>query len=156
MRFVREHHSPRVLLRVRCRAAPSDAPDGRSNRLRPRASTLVDAVKALEKIVFGPCTLGRGAPVPNQGPWLGDQLRPIRHDEAALFVKSVVTRADENWERKPQISPLRYAPPDFLYNFVALTDLMRLSLRERRTRDLVQCSVAGNPGRDDKGKGNVR
>jgi len=27
---------------------------------------------------------------------------------------------------------------------------MRLSLRERRTRDLVQCSVAGNPGRDDK------
>jgi hypothetical protein len=33
-----------------------------------------------------------------------------------------------------------------------LTDLMRLSLRERRTRDLVQCSVAGNPGRDDKGE----
>jgi hypothetical protein len=30
---------------------------------------------------------------------------------------------------------------------------MRLSLRERRTRDLVQCGVAGNPGRDDKGKG---
>jgi hypothetical protein len=27
---------------------------------------------------------------------------------------------------------------------------MRLSLRERRTRDLVQCCVAGNPGRDDK------
>jgi hypothetical protein len=27
---------------------------------------------------------------------------------------------------------------------------MRLSLRERRTRDLVQCRVAGNPGRDDK------
>jgi hypothetical protein len=47
-----------------------------------------------------------------------------------------------------------FAPPDFLWNLVALTDLMRLSLRERRTRDLVQCSVAGNPGRDDKGKGN--
>jgi hypothetical protein len=37
---------------------------------------------------------------------------------------------------------------------VALTDLMRLSLRERRTRNLVQCRAAGNPGRDDKGKGN--
>jgi hypothetical protein len=45
---------------------------------------------------------------------------------------------------------LGFAPPDFLWNLVALTDLMRLSLRERRTRDLVQCSVAGNPGRDDK------
>jgi hypothetical protein len=27
---------------------------------------------------------------------------------------------------------------------------MRLSLRERRTRNRVQRSVAGNPGRDDK------
>jgi len=29
---------------------------------------------------------------------------------------------------------------------------MRLSLTERRTRGLVQRSVAGNPGRDDKGE----
>jgi hypothetical protein len=83
-----------------------------------------------------------------------------------------------NWQRKPQISPLHYAlskniskrgprncrslhgtpgqvgfaPPDFLWKLVALTDLMRLSLRERRTRNLVQCRAAGNPGRDDKGK----
>ena len=49
---------------------------------------------------------------------------------------------------------LGFAPPNFLWNLVTLLDLMRLSLRERRTRDLVQCSVAGNPGRDDKGKGN--
>jgi hypothetical protein len=49
---------------------------------------------------------------------------------------------------------LGFAPPDFLWNLVVLTDFMRLSLRERRTRDLVQCSVAGNPGRDDKGEGN--
>jgi hypothetical protein len=33
---------------------------------------------------------------------------------------------------------------------MALTDLMRLSIRERRTRDRVQSNVAGNPGRDDK------
>jgi hypothetical protein len=38
---------------------------------------------------------------------------------------------------------------------VALTDLMRLSFRERRTRHLVQCCVAGNPGRDDKEKGDA-
>jgi hypothetical protein len=43
----------------------------------------------------------------------------------------------------------RFAPPDFLWNLVALMDLMRLSLRERRTRDLVRCCVTGNPGRDD-------
>jgi hypothetical protein len=49
---------------------------------------------------------------------------------------------------------LGYAPPDFLWNLLALAYLMRLSLRERRTRDLVQRCVAGNPGRDDKGKGN--
>jgi hypothetical protein len=49
---------------------------------------------------------------------------------------------------------LGFAPPDFLWKLVALTDLMRLSLRERRTRNLVQCHAAGNPGRDDKGKGN--
>jgi hypothetical protein len=30
---------------------------------------------------------------------------------------------------------------------------MRLSLKERRTRKYVQCRVAGNPGRDDKGEG---
>jgi hypothetical protein len=33
---------------------------------------------------------------------------------------------------------------------VALANFMRLSLRERRTRNRVQRSVAGNPGRDDK------
>jgi hypothetical protein len=49
----------------------------------------------------------------------------------------------------------RLRSPGFPVEPVALTDLMRLSLRERRTRDLVQCSVAGNPGRDDKGKGDI-
>jgi hypothetical protein len=37
---------------------------------------------------------------------------------------------------------------------VALANFMRLSLRERRTRNRVQRSVAGNPGRDDN-KGRV-
>jgi hypothetical protein len=41
---------------------------------------------------------------------------------------------------------LHYAPPDFLLNLVALVYFMRLSLTERRTRYLVQCSMAGNPG----------
>jgi hypothetical protein len=31
-------------------------------------------------------------------------------------------------KRKPQISPLRYAPPDFLWNLVALARFMLLSL----------------------------
>ena len=44
----------------------------------------------------------------------------------------------------------RFAPPDFLLRLVALANFMRLSLRERRTRNRVQRSVAGNPGRDDK------
>jgi hypothetical protein len=39
---------------------------------------------------------------------------------------------------------------------VALANLMRLSLTERRTRNRVQCSVAGNPGRDDKGESRQR
>jgi hypothetical protein len=30
-----------------------------------------------------------------------------------------------------------------------LVHFMRLSLRERRTREYVWCGVAGNPGRDD-------
>jgi hypothetical protein len=51
----------------------------------------------------------------------------------------------------PKKSPLncrslRFAPPDFLLNLVALVDFMRLSPTERRTRGLVQCCVAGNPG----------
>ena len=53
-------------------------------------------------------------------------------------------------ERKGNRRSLHCATPDFLSNLVALTELMRLSLGERRTRDLIQCSVAGNPGRDDK------
>jgi hypothetical protein len=36
-----------------------------------------------------------------------------------------------------------------------LANFMRLSLRERRTRNRVQRSVAGNPGRDDKETGAV-
>jgi hypothetical protein len=48
---------------------------------------------------------------------------------------------------------LGFASPDFLWNLMALTNLMRLSFRERRTRDRVQSNVAGNPGRDDKGEG---
>jgi hypothetical protein len=48
---------------------------------------------------------------------------------------------------------LGFAPPDFLLNLVALSHFMRLSLTERRTRGLVERSVAGNPGRDDKGEG---
>jgi hypothetical protein len=31
-------------------------------------------------------------------------------------------------DKKPQISPLRYAPPDFLWNLVALAHFMLLSL----------------------------
>ena len=45
---------------------------------------------------------------------------------------------------------LDFAPPDFLLRLVALANFMRLSSRERRTRNRVQRSVAGNPGRDDK------
>ena len=45
---------------------------------------------------------------------------------------------------------LGFAPPDFLLRLVALPSFMRLSSRERRTRNRVQRSVAGNPGRDDK------
>jgi hypothetical protein len=48
---------------------------------------------------------------------------------------------------------LHFAPPDFLWELVALSHFMRLSLTERRIRGLVQRSVAGNPGRDDKGEG---
>src|SRR6202043_522306 len=44
----------------------------------------------------------------------------------------------------------RSASPDFLLRLVALANFMRLSLRERRTRERVQRSAAGNPGRDDK------
>jgi hypothetical protein len=101
--------------------------------------------------------------------------------EPAVVVPRDLLKVCEKEKRRPQISPLRFAPvemtillegefristkgprncrslgfapPDFLWNLVALTDLMRLSLRERRTRDLVQCCLAGNPGRDDKGEG---
>jgi hypothetical protein len=45
---------------------------------------------------------------------------------------------------------LGFAPPDFLLNLVAPAHIMRLSLKERRTREFVRCRVAGNPGRDDK------
>src|ERR1700723_408797 len=48
---------------------------------------------------------------------------------------------------------LGFAPPDFLWELWALSHFMRLSLTERRTRGVVQRSVAGNPGRDDKGEG---
>jgi hypothetical protein len=40
-------------------------------------------------------------------------------------------------------------PPDFLLVLVALANLMRLSLRERRTHNRFQRSVAGNPGLTD-------
>ncbi|MGB8535373.1 MAG: hypothetical protein WCD57_03090, partial [Acidobacteriaceae bacterium] len=54
-------------------------------------------------------------------------------------------------ERSVELQTLGYAPPDFLLMLVALANLMRLSLKERRTRSRVQRSVAGNPGtlRDD-------
>src|SRR5450631_3713534 len=44
---------------------------------------------------------------------------------------------------------LRSASPDFLWTLMAFADLMRLSLRERRTRGLVWHCVAGNPGSPD-------
>jgi hypothetical protein len=53
-------------------------------------------------------------------------------------------------DREAHRRSLGFAPPDFLWNLMALTNLMRLSFRERRTRDRVQSNVAGNPGRDDK------
>jgi hypothetical protein len=43
------------------------------------------------------------------------------------------------------IPPLRYAPPDFLWNLVALAHSMLLSLTKSSTRGFVQRSVAGNP-----------
>jgi hypothetical protein len=64
-------------------------------------------------------------------------------------------RIVENISRKGprNCRSLGFAPPDFLWNLMALTNLMRLSFRERRTRDRVQSNVAGNPGRDDKEEG---
>ena len=60
----------------------------------------------------------------------------------------IVIPVFHEWSAEPQIP--RFAPPDFLLRLVALANFMRLSLRERRTRNHVQRSVAGNPGRDDK------
>jgi len=45
----------------------------------------------------------------------------------------------QEWSAEPQI--LGFAPPDFLLRMVALANFMRLSLRERRTRNRVQRSV---------------
>jgi hypothetical protein len=67
-----------------------------------------------------------------------------------LSPREVRGTADPSTARRDRSASL---PRNFLRNLLALTDLMRLSLREKRTRDLVQCGVAGNPGRDDKGKG---
>jgi hypothetical protein len=57
-------------------------------------------------------------------------------------------RFSKNISRKGPLNcrSLHCAPPDFLWNLVALVRFMRLSLTERRTRGPVQCSVAGNPG----------
>jgi hypothetical protein len=56
-------------------------------------------------------------------------------------IESVLRRQEERNSRS-----LHFATPDFLWTLVALADLMRLSLRERRTRGFVQCCVAGKPG----------
>jgi hypothetical protein len=56
-------------------------------------------------------------------------------------------------ERSRNCRSLGFAPPDFLRNLMALTNLMRLSFKERRTRNPVQSNVAGNPDRDDKKEG---
>src|ERR1700733_8601089 len=51
------------------------------------------------------------------------------------------------WEaRKAHRRSLHSAPPDFLWNLLALMHFMRVSLTETRTRYPVQCCVAGNPG----------
>jgi hypothetical protein len=63
--------------------------------------------------------------------------------KATVFVRA------EEFACEPEKShrrSLHCAPPDFLWNLVALVHFMRLSLTERRTRGLVQRSVAGNPG----------
>jgi len=77
----------------------------------------------------------------HKSPWVG--ARPMTPPVEKHF---------QERSAEPQIPPLRSL--GFLWKLVALTDLMRLSLRERRTRNLVQCRAAGNPGRDDKGEGN--
>jgi len=48
------------------------------------------------------------------------------------------------WRGKRTADPS--ASPDFLLILLALTDFMRFSPTENRTRGCVQCSVAGNPG----------
>jgi hypothetical protein len=60
---------------------------------------------------------------------------------STVFCLSIVFRVSRGGPRNCR--SLGFAPPDFLWNLVALKGLMRLSLIERRTRDLVQCSVAG-------------
>jgi hypothetical protein len=56
---------------------------------------------------------------------------------------------------KPQISPLRCAPPDFLWKPVALRACMRFSLKENRTRGTCLQREAGNPGPVEMTKGRV-
>src|ERR1700691_1244527 len=58
-------------------------------------------------------------------------------------------------EKSAELQIPRLRSPGFPVELGGAGDLMRLSLRERRTRGFVQCCVAGNPGRDDKGEGDA-
>ena len=85
---------------------------------------------------------------------------PIRYGEAFLRLLPVVEGTADPSTARPTArrgtaGQVGLRSPNFLWNLVALMDLMRLSLREWRTRNLDHRCVAGNPGRDDKGWGGV-
>jgi hypothetical protein len=82
-------------------------------------------------------------------PLCDGSARRFAQDDAFWGLKNISRRGPRNRRS------LGYAPPDFLWALVALSHFMRLSLAERRTHGLVQRSVAGNPGRDDKGDGHA-
>jgi hypothetical protein len=101
-------------------------------------------------------TKGRGVPPVEIGLWIRGTAGPSTslrsgRDDTSVWVLRVCSGEFGGPMRALQIPRLRF--PGFLWKLVALSHFMRLSLTERRTRGLVQRSVAGNPGRDDKGEG---
>jgi hypothetical protein len=76
------------------------------------------------------------------------EARGVDGLHAALFKESRTRGPRSQREVGNLGSPIVFVPriPDFLSRLVTLSNIMRLSLREIRTRGRGQCCVVGNPG----------
>jgi hypothetical protein len=124
----------------------NQTPSSRAKRSEPRDLLFLPPTPGAPSLIRWSSFFERARLQPCRSIAKNDGLYRLRKNSSNGLkpIPQGLKRLPENGRRNSR--SLHYATPDFLWNWAALSNFMRLSFTERRIRGPVKCCVAGNPG----------